>query len=284
MISASTKLLALIGHPVAHSLSPVFQNAALQHLRLPFVYLAFDIPEDRLEEAVRAFRVLGVSGFNVTVPYKEAICPFLDALEGEAELLRSVNAVVERQGKFLGYNTDVYGFEKSLEEEGVEVRGRTFLLFGAGGTARSVLFVLAKRGAGKVLITNRTKSRAEALARWGKEALGLSCEVLEWMGDQGLCGGTVLRLRSVSGIINATALGLSGEVPPVPWEFLPSLEVVCDVVYHREGTPLVQEAKKRGLKSFDGKRMLLHQGARSFFLFTGVPAPLPVMEEALSGG
>jgi len=284
MISASTKLLALIGHPVAHSLSPVFQNAALQYLRLPFVYLAFDIPEDRLEEAVRAFRVLGVLGFNVTVPHKEAICPLLDALEGEAKLLHSVNTVVARDGKFLGYNTDVYGFAKSLEEENVEVQGKTFLLFGAGGTARSVLFVLARKGVGKVLITNRTKSRAEALACWGKKTLGLSCEVLEWMGDRSLCEDAVPRLRSVSGIIHVTALGLSGEMPPVLWEFLPSLEVVCDVVYHREGTPLVQEARKRGLKGFDGKRMLLHQGARSFFLFTGVPAPLSVMEEALSGG
>lgn len=275
MIDARTKLLALIGHPVHHSLSPRFQNAALQHLGLPFVYLAFDVPPKRLQEAVRAFRVLGVEGFNVTVPHKEAICPFLDGLEGEAAVLQAVNTVVHREGKLLGYNTDVYGFLESLRYEGVSVAGKTFLLFGAGGAAKSVLLALAREGASFVYLVNRTLRRAVLLGEWAEKTLQIPCRVLPW-------GGKSLPL--VHGIINATSLGLGGEMLPIPWETLPSLEVVVDLVYRRDGTPLVREAQARGIRSFDGKRMLLYQGAQSFFLFTGVPAPLEVMEHALFGG
>lgn len=275
MIDAQTGLLALIGHPVGHSLSPKFQNAALRHLGLPFVYLAFDIPPENLQEAVRAFRVLGVRGFNVTVPHKEAICPLLDALEGEAETLEAVNTVVHRKGKLLGYNTDVYGFLESLRHEGVSVIGKTFLLLGAGGAAKSVLFALAKEKAQGVYLMNRTRERAVFLSTWVEKVLQFPCEVLPWGTES---------LPPVHGIINATSLGLGGEMPPIPWEAVPSLEVVIDLVYRNEGTPLVHEARLRGIRSFDGKRMLLYQGAQSFFLFTGVPAPLEVMENALLGG
>lgn len=275
MIDARTKLLALIGHPVAHSLSPRFQNAALQYFRLPFVYLAFDIPPERLKDALEAFRVLGVLGFNVTVPHKETICPFLDVLEDEAKVLQAVNTVVNREGKFFGYNTDVYGFRESLQREGVVVSGKTFLLLGAGGAAKSVLFVLAKEKAQKVYLMNRTYERAVALCAWARDVLGFPCEVLPWLSQD---------VQAVHGIINATSLGLGGEVLPLPWGVFPSLEVVIDLVYHQEGTPLVREAKMRGIKSFDGKYMLLYQGAKSFSLFTGVSAPLEIMESALFGG
>ncbi len=275
MIDAKTKLLALIGHPVAHSLSPRFQNAALRHLGLPFVYLAFDIPPERLKEAVEAFRVLGVVGFNVTVPHKEAICPLLDVLEEEAALLQAVNTVVNREGRLSGYNTDVYGFLESLRHEGVQVSGKTFLLFGAGGVAKSVLYALARERAQKVYVVNRTLSRASALCAWAQSVLRLPCDVLPWGGEH---------FPVVHGIINATSVGLFGEILPLPWEAFPALEVVVDLVYRKEGTPLVHEAKRRGIQSFDGKRMLLYQGAQSFSLFTGVPAPLEVMEAALFGG
>lgn len=282
MIDAHTKLLALLGHPVSHSLSPLFQNAALRHLRLPFVYLAFDVAPEHLGEVVLAFRVLKVPGFNVTLPHKEAVCSYLDKLQGEAALVSSVNTVVAEEERLIGYNTDVYGFRKSLEEEKVEVEGKTFLLLGAGGVARALLFVLAEKGVRKVFLANRTKSRAEALLRWASKTLGVGCEVLDWSaleGGEGIPGGKAE--GPIDGIIQATSLGMAGEVPPVPWESLAPWGVVVDVVYHQDGTPLVREAKRRGFKSFDGKRMLLHQGARSFTLFTGIEAPLGVMEEAL---
>lgn len=275
MIDARTKLLALIGHPVHHSLSPRFQNAALSYLGLPFVYLAFDVPPENLGKAVEAFRVLGVQGFNVTVPHKEAICPFLDVLEDDAAVLQAVNTVVHREGKLFGYNTDVYGFLESLRYEGVPVLGKTFLLFGAGGAAKSVLLALAREKASFVYLVNRTLKRAVLLKEWAEKVLQIPCEVLPWGTES---------LPPVHGIINATSLGLGGEVLPIPWEALPSLEVVVDLVYRKDGTPLVHEAKVRGIRSFDGKRMLLYQGAQSFSLFTGVPAPLEVMERALFGG
>lgn len=275
MIDARTKLLALIGHPVHHSLSPKFQNAALSYLNLPFVYLAFDVPPENLGKVVEAFRVLGIQGFNVTVPHKEAICSFLDALENDAAVLQAVNTVVHREGKFVGYNTDVYGFLESLRYEGVSASGKTFLLFGAGGAAKSVLLALAREKASFVYLVNRTLERAALLKEWARKTLRIPCEVLPW---------GARRLPEVHGIINATSLGLGGETLPIPWEALPSLEIVIDLVYQKRGTPLVHEAQTRGIRSFDGKRMLLYQGAKSFFLFTGIPAPLEVMERALFGG
>ncbi len=280
MISAETRLIALLGYPVEHSLSPLFQNRALQFLRLPFVYLAFAVEPKALPKAVEALLLLNARGFNVTIPHKEGILPLIDVLSEEVRILGAINTVVNEKGRLFGYNTDVFGFAKSLEEEGVNLGSQNVLLFGAGGVSRAILAVLKREKVNKLYVANRTLHRAHAFAEWGRSFSSFPIEVVSW--EEALEG---KGLTDVFCIINATSLGLQGETIPLSWKSFPSCQVVVDTVYRRgQTTPFVEEAWRRGKKAFDGKGMLLYQGAKSFELFTEVSAPLSVMKEALDYG
>jgi len=277
IITSQTQLLGIIGHPVEHSLSPLFQNAALSSLGLPFVYLAFDILPSHLEKALEAMRIFSIRGFNVTVPYKEKVIPFLDVLEEEAQIIGAVNTIVNEEGKLVGYNTDGVGLYRSLDKKGLNIKGKKALLLGAGGAARAVVWALWKKGIASISICNRTQERGEDLADWIRANFSLEVEVEEWkkIREQKPLG------QEVGIIVNATSLGLKGEEVPLSWDTLSSSVWVVDIVYRKGLTPLVKEAQKRGIRSFDGKEMLLYQGAESFSLFTGKKAPLGVMERAL---
>ncbi len=278
MITAQTRLLGVIGHPVAHSLSPLFQNAALSYLGLPFVYLAFDILPSYLEKSLEAMRVFSIRGFNVTVPYKEEVIPFLDVLEEEAQIIGAVNTIVNEEGKLIGYNTDGVGLYRSLERKGVSVEGKKALLLGAGGAAKAAVWALWKKGIASIFIINRTRERGESLAHWVRAKFSLEIEVGEW----GKMEEWDSLWQEAGVIVNATSLGLKGEEISLPWEKLSPSVWIIDVVYRQGLTPLVRKARRSGIQSFDGKEMLIQQGAESFSLFTGEKAPLEVMEEALN--
>ncbi|HHF09186.1 MAG TPA: shikimate dehydrogenase [Candidatus Atribacteria bacterium] len=279
-VTSEFSLLALLGHPIRHSLSPLFQNAALQKLGLPYVYLAFDVAPDNLKEALCGLKVLGFRGANLTVPHKELAVDFMDTLCDYASLLGAVNTVVNENGKLVGYNTDVAGFMQALHKNGACLAGREVLLLGAGGAARAVACALDEEGVSKIWLVNRSQERARLFLEWSRRALGCPVNILNWV--------TLFEeaekepvLGKIYAIINATALGLKGEEIPLSWGHLSGLCWVIDLVYSKEGTPLVKRARKRGIKSFDGKDMLVFQGAESFQLFTGYRAPLDVMFEAL---
>ena len=278
-ITARTRLLGLIGHPVAHSLSPVFQNAALNALNLDFVYLSFDILPELLTYAVQSLRTMGVRGVNVTVPHKETIVPLLDELIVPGPVLGAVNAVVSDGKKLIGFNTDGEGFSKAMEQNQVEISGKTAILLGTGGAARAVVFVLIRNGIRKVVVYNRSSQRSFQFQRWADRSLAFKVEIDTW--DSFINGQSPL-LSSADLLINATSLGLHQEIIPIPWVKIDGCRSVIDVVYHREETPLVKEARNWGKIAFDGKLMLLYQGAKSFQIFTGMEAPLEVMEKALN--
>ncbi|KYH42394.1 MAG: hypothetical protein AYL33_002900, partial [Candidatus Bathyarchaeota archaeon B63] len=162
-ISGKTKVCALIGDPVEHSLSPCFQNAAFMHLGLDFVYVAFTVKAGELRSAVMGLRSLGLHGFNVTMPHKISIIRHLDELRGDAEKIGSVNTVLNSDGRLIGYTTDGIGALNALRYEGVDPAGRKIVILGAGGASRSVSFALV-REAGELVILNRTVERAEKLA------------------------------------------------------------------------------------------------------------------------
>lgn len=278
-ITARTNLLGLIGHPVDHSLSPVFQNAALNALNLDYVYLAFDISTGDLMDAVRTLRTWRLKGINVTVPHKEKIIQWLDRLDDTALLLGAVNVVVVKDEQLVGYNTDGIGFAKALDFNQINLNGKQIALLGAGGAARAVLSVLIKRGVHKVIVFNRSFERSLKFQQWAKNSFATIIEIDNW---ESFINGQSSFLSQVDVLINATSLGLSQEIIEVPWNGIDSCELVIDVVYNREETPLVREARKKGKKAFDGKMMLLFQGAESFRLFTGFEAPIGVMEKALN--
>jgi shikimate dehydrogenase len=266
----------LIGRPVAHSLSPAMHNAAFAKLGLPHRYEAKDIPDDQLAATLDGIRRDDVLGANVTIPYKESVLRLLDEVDDEARRIGAVNTIVSRGARLIGYNTDKYGFEKALETQplnaswsssGFPFTNHAILVLGAGGAARACALALLERG-NEVHIANRDPARAEALAR-SLDVDGRHPQVVPWPRGR----------VPVDAIVNATPLGLNGEealedVQLPPW--------VIDLVPTAEETPLVKRAKAtENVTVVDGLSMLLHQAARSFELWTGVPAPLEAMRAAL---
>ena len=237
------------------------------------MYVAIPTPPERLGECLAAVRALGFLGVNVTVPHKEKVLPFCDTLAGPAERVGAVNTiVVGRDGRLVGYNTDVAGFSAALGEAGVPPTGRAVVL-GAGGAARAVLVALGERGISPFVVARNARS-AEQLKTLG------AVEVLPWTAAalaKAFAGATL--------VVDATSAGLdaAGEAAlpaPLPIELLDSAALVCSLLYHREPGWLAA-ARSRGLRTKDGVSMLVHQAAAAFTLMTGRPAPLAAMRAVM---
>jgi len=262
-------ILGLIGHPVEHSISSTMHEAALSALGFPAAYLPFDIPPEALDQFLLAAERLRIRGFNVTSPHKEAVARSVDELDGDAERLGVVNTVVLRDGWTAGHNTDVYGFRISLRSLGLRVGDRNALVVGAGGAAKAIVDVLLREGA-HVQLTNRTPSRAEALA----ESFDDRIEVLPL--------GILTRKGPWDLLVNATPVGTKG-VPdflPVPEAVIGKAGFIYDLVYNPPVTPLLRAAKRLNRPGASGLEMLVHQGAKAFELWTGQAAPFDAMQRA----
>jgi shikimate dehydrogenase len=274
-----TTVVWLFGHPVGHSLSPIMHNAAFRHSGLDMTYIARDVRPEELAAAVEELRSPLARGANLTLPHKQAVLPLLDDVEEEAARIGAVNTIVNQDGRLRGHNTDFGGFLsalRTLSEDGAT--GARCLVLGAGGAARAVVAALVQDGAAQVWVANRTIERAAALSEtasaWGTTAVdGLS------MGDlDGVIAGCEV-------VVNATSLGLPHSVKDLPLDVdtLHSGQVLIDLVYGTEPTPLVKAARGKGLKAIDGKEMLVQQAALSYSLWTGMDAPLEVMRGSISG-
>ena len=279
-ISATTRLLGILGDPVSHSISPAMHNRAFAELGLPYVYLAFKANQAELVAAVAAMRSLDALGFNVTMPNKTSVLSLLDELSPEARIIGSVNTVVNRDGKLVGYNTDGLGFVRSLEEEGIAVVGKRILMAGAGGAARSVAIQLALDGAAQLVIINRSLEKAveicDVVARNIPRCRIRSLELND--------GNLRSSLAEADIFINATALGMhpNEELCIVSSADMlrPSL-VVADFIYTPRTTALLRMAEAAGCTSINGLGMLLWQGAAAFRLWTGVDMPVESIRMAL---
>lgn len=275
MIGAATRLAALVGHPVGHSLSPAMQNAAFEAAGVDGRYLAFDVAPGRLKAALKGLAALGALGVNVTIPHKTEAFGLCDWVEPKARALGAVNVVLFREQGLLGHNSDIDGVEGALDE--LPQGGKRALLLGAGGSARAAAAALMGRGFSLVL-ANRTEERARRTADDVVRGLGrraLSC--LAW--DR-------FHQERFDLVVNATSLGLESN----PWpdgdlnRLLGALEgaSVVDLVYRPRGrTALAEAARRAGSAVAEGQSVLLHQGMRSFFLFTGREAPRSAMAKAL---
>lgn len=266
-----TRRVGIIGHPVGHSLSPVFQQAAFDHCGLDLHYEAWDTPLAELPARVASLRSPDVLGANVTVPHKEAVIPHLDELGGQAARVGAVNTIVNRDGRLYGFNTDGPGFVAALRHEAhFEPAGRSFLLVGAGGAARGIAFALAEARASSILIWNRTPGRAAALAA----DVGAPARPAAELPD----------LHSISCAVNCTSLGMRGGPDPAaipfPLETAHPALLVVDIVYAPAETPLLRSARELGLPVLGGLPMLIYQGALAFEHWTGLPAPVDVMHRA----
>lgn len=279
-IKASTGVVALLGYPVEHSLSPQMQNAAFSAAGLDLVYLAFAVHPNGLAAAVQGCRALGLRGANVTVPHKQAVIGHLDEVESLAALIGAVNTVVNNAGRLKGYNTDSSGFLRSLEEQGFNPQGKRAVILGAGGAARAVAFALADAGCACLTIANRNLERAEALAA-SLTIYGTSSEVCSLRS-----AGLASKLAGVELVVNAASIGMWPhlETMPLSAEWLRAGQWVYDLVYNPRDTKLLQAARQRGCRTLSGLSMLLYQGAEAFTLWTGETPPLAAMRQALMEG
>jgi len=275
MISGKTKICALIGDPVGHTVSPAMHNAAFKKLGLDYVYIPFRVKPAELADAVAGLRALGVRGFNVTIPHKVSIIPLLDSLDPLAEKIGAINTVVHDGGSLKGYNTDAEGFLRALAGRGIEPHDKNIVILGAGGASRAISYILTENGA-RLTILNRKQELAwaEDIARLIRKELHKKIKVGE-LNTRLLSSA----LEKVDILVNATSVGMSpaGRKSPVPAGLIKSRLIVFDIVYNPLMTRLLEEAKAAGAKVISGVDMLVWQGALAFERWTGRPAPVELM-------
>jgi shikimate dehydrogenase len=276
-ISGKTQVCGVIGDPIEHTLSPTIHNAAFNHLKLDFVFLAFNVKAAELENAMRGMQGLGIHGLNVTMPHKNTVIAYLDEVDSTVKFLGSANTILNKDGKLYGFNTDGTGALKALRENGVEkLSEQKVLLLGGGGAAKAIAFSLAKE-VGELVVLNRAAEKAKRLA----EALGRTL-------NKKVVGGALSpdtieeNLQDSDVLINATSVGMHPEADQsvVPSQLLRSDLTVLDIVYNPVETKLAKAAKAAGTKVISGVEMLIYQGAASFDIWTGRSAPIEVMRLA----
>ena len=282
-ISGTTTLYCLLGWPARHSISPLMHNTAFAALSLDCRYLAFEVTPDQLSAAVQGLRALGAGGFNLTMPHKNAILPFLDDLSEAAALSGSVNTVVNENGKLTGHTTDGIGFVRALKEAGFSVREKKITLLGGGGAAESVLTQLALEGVTKISVfkrDNATFQKTAAFAEKVSSHTGTPIEVCPMEDAAALRG--ILHASDL--LINATNVGMSPQegISLIPADALFSELFVADLIYHPMETKLLADAKKAGCPVMNGLPMLLYQGAEAFRIWTGKEMPINPVKQAIS--
>jgi len=290
-----TSRAVLLAHPAGHSLSPAMHDAAFAALGIDARYEAWDVPPDRLASAVDRLRRPDVLGANVTVPHKAAVMDRLDAVAPIAEAIGAVNVIRRDGARLVGENSDAEGFVRSLQESGVVLEGRRVALLGAGGAAHAVAYAAVQAGADALWIVNRTPERARRLA--ARLAQRLPERLPGRPADgHGRCdvrvAGRPEEAVAADVWVNATSVGMrrDGVDPderPVPVSVLRTVGahgsdgVAVDLVYRPRVTPFLEDAASAGLRTVDGTGMLLHQGAVAFEAWTGRPAPVAAMRNAL---
>ncbi len=281
-LNEDIKVFGIFGFPLSHTLSPLMHNQALRALQIPGIYFAFERNRNQFLRLLRPRKKWILDGFNLTIPHKETILPYLDATDASAKLVGAVNTVKRVGNRWIGYNTDVYGFSKSLSEASFKAKGKKAVILGAGGGARAVLAALLKLGAKEIVIFNRTSSKSGRLVNeFQKKFRRSRIKNIQHRND------LRVEFQNTDLLVNATSVGLKpGNTPPIPVSFLPRKKrmLVHDLIYGRRKTKLLQAAKRLGHRTADGEAMLLYQGARAFEIWTGKKAPLKTMRKALHDG
>lgn len=258
------KLYGLLGHPIDHSMSPLMQNDAFCQLGLPGYYHAFDVRDDQLEQTVAAFRVLNVSGFNVTIPHKVAIMEFLDEVDEEAKIIGAVNTVVNKDGRLIGYNTDGRGYLASLGKVLIKPLAESeILVIGAGGAARAVVTAIMN-GVSSITIANRTTEKAVSIKENYHQYKRGNINILTLQEAEA-------RIGTYDIIINTTPVGMSPNIDEIPMEIenIKRNVVLSDLIYNPICTKWLQLGEEKGAIIHNGVGMFVEQGSLAFQKWTG---------------
>jgi len=257
IIDADTKLFCLIGHPISKSLSPFIHNYSFEHNEINARYVAFDVDEDALEDAVKGIKALNIHGFNVTIPHKVEVIKFLDEIDEEANLLGAVNTVKNVNGKLVGYNTDGRGFIRALQNNNIDIKGKNITIIGAGGAARAIAMIMAKDGVRSIQVANRTVEKAKIIAN--EISSKLSKVITAWTDIKNIS--TV----DIDIVINCTSVGMYPDVESLiidPCIFNKNT-LMCDIVYKPALTKFLNVAKQNGYRIMGGLDMLIYQALLS---------------------
>ncbi len=275
-INGKTKVCAVIGDPVEHSLSPVMHNAAFHELELNYVYVAFHVKNVKM--ALEGMIGFSLRGLSVTIPHKIEVMEYMDEITPLAEKIGAVNTVTLDNGKLYGTNTDGYGTLQAIETE-ERIDGKTVVMLGTGGAARAAAFAIAcERKPERFFIAGRNEQKVRKLAQevtqHGKKMVsGLSLEPKELK--------SIFRETDI--IVNTTPIGMHPHEDEclLPEELFSERHVVFDMIYNPAETLLLKRAKRRFARTINGIPMFVHQGAKQFQLWTGEQAPLTVMQKAV---
>ncbi len=261
ILNGQTSLYGIFGYPVRHSKSPTFQTYLFQKYGINAVYVPFEIHPDYIKDAVDSIKILGIKGLNITVPHKEAVLDYLDATSDEIKLIKSVNTIKNENGKLIGYNTDWFGFYESIRNNQLYNKIKTVLVIGAGGSTRAIIFALIKLGVKNILLTNRTISKAENIAKDFKN-LGSQISVINFNEIEKY-------LLHTDMIINTTSVGLHDDDNELfNYDSLQKAHFVFEIIY--KDTKLIKKAKEKGCIYQTGHEMLLYQGIKAFEIWTGI--------------
>lgn len=278
------KLFGIFGHPLSHTLSPAMQEAAFRRIGIDANYVVLELAPGSFKNLMKRKSDLVLSGFNVTVPYKETVIPYLDRISPEAEAIGAVNTVYRRGKRWFGANTDMEGFLMAIvKDRGFRLAGKKAVILGAGGAARAVVYGLAKEKIREVWLTDCFPGKAGKIVRDMKKIF--PC-VRFYTAPAGT-GEVRHAIKEADLVINATPLGLKKKDPPViPYSWIPESttgrpKFFVDLIYNPAVTPFLRAAKKKGHKTLNGLGMLLYQGARAFEYWTGRKAPVQIMRQAL---
>lgn len=277
--TVTTKMVILLGNPLGHSLSPAMHNHVFKKLGMDYCYIPVEVNEENLEKVFSGLSRMNVVGFNVTIPHKIRIMRYLDELDPLAATIGAVNTICIKDGKTKGYNTDGEGFVRSLKEETqISPEGKRFFLLGSGGAARAIAMTLAFQGADKIIICNRTPSKAQDLAFEINEKIRNCAEVAVHTATS-----QAEFLSRCDVLINSTNLGMHPKEDFLPIDeslLMPHL-IVADIVYNPLTTRLLKSAKAKGCAIVPGLGMLIYQGAAAFKLWTGVEPIISEMSDVV---
>lgn len=282
-ISGTTKVITTLSSPVQFMTSPKMHNIAFEELGLDYVFVAFDITNEKIGEAVAALKTLNIRGASISMPNKTAVMKYLDHVDQEAQLCGAVNVVVNDNGILTGYNTDGIGADVALQSIGVDVKGSKIVLLGAGGAGKAIMTRLALAGAKEIAVMIRKKS----MSKYNEFIKRIDNETGCILHIENLDDKTILKevIADADILINATNVGM-GEFEGkslIPSEdYLKEDLVVFDVIYHPKKTKLLEQAEKVGCKVYsNGLMMLIYQGAAAFKLWTGENMPIDIVRKAI---
>lgn len=256
---------AVIGHPISHSLSPIMHRSNFESLQRKDEYIALDVPPQHFSHIKEIILENDLDGFNVTIPHKESIIPYLDNISVSARHIGAVNTVLIEDGKWTGYNTDGIGFVKGLIDTYGPIANKNILVLGAGGASKGIVSEMDKFTTSKITVANRTMERFET---WNIDINKYSLEQI------------VLYLKDFDIVINTTSVGMNdaSDTLIIPINELNKNTLVCDIIYIPEKTPFLKACEENGNTVYNGLDMFVYQGAESFEIWTGQEANIDIMK------